>query len=219
MVVGEGSSRWGRWRVGVAISCAVVAVVGGGGVVAVWRLGLFNWDGRFEDLDACELMPEAEVLAPLVSNGRREPGESKPRSFLGLGGDTWSECKWSSVPTRVDRPFRTVRVHVQTKHAATDRNGPEVAADALQNWYDSRVRRGAQVTPVDVGEKGYGVTDKASFVVIVARIEVFDVHAKFRVSNAVVDVSARTHDEPGVKERAQVEGLAKTVAARLDTFG
>ncbi|MCP9951376.1 hypothetical protein [Actinomadura madurae] len=188
-------------------------------MVAAWRLGLFNSDGRFEDLDACALMPEAGVLAPLVSNGRREPGASKPRSFLGWGGDTWSECKWSSVPARIDRPFRTVRVHVQTKHAATDRTGPEVAADALQNWYDDRVRRGARVTPVNVGEKGYGVTDKATYVVIVARVEVFDVHAKFRVSNAVVDVSARTHDQPGVEEREQVDGLARRVAARLNSFG
>ncbi|SPT51798.1 MULTISPECIES: hypothetical protein [Actinomadura] len=123
------------------------------------------------------------------------------------------------MPAGIDRPFRTVRVHVQTKHAATNRTGPEVAADALQNWYDNRVRRGARVTPVDVGERGYGVTDKATYVVIVARVEVFDVHAKFRVSNAVVDVSARTHDQPGVEERAQVDGLAKRVAARLNSFG
>lgn len=74
------------------------------------------------------------------------------------------------------------------------------------------------MTPVDVGEKGYGITDKATYVVIVARIEVFDIHAKFRVSNAVVDVSARTHDQPGVKERAQVDGLARSVAARLNSL-
>jgi hypothetical protein len=163
-------------------------------------------------------MPEAGALASVVSNGRREPGSSEPRSFLGLGGDTWSECKWSSVPVGVDRPFRTVRVHVQTKHATSDRTGPEVADDALQIWYDNRLRRGAQVTSVDVGEKGYGVTDKATYVVIVARVEVFDIHAKFRVSNAVVDVSARTHDQPGAEERAQVDGLAKKVAARLNSL-
>ncbi|WP_433466211.1 hypothetical protein [Spirillospora sp. CA-128828] len=208
-----------RWRLGVAITSVFVAVVGGCGVAVAWRLGLFNSNGRFDDLDACELMPEAGELASLVSDGRREPGASKPRSLLGLGGDTSSECKWSSVPAGIDRPFRTVRVHVQTKHANSDETGPEAAAHVLQNWYDNRVRRGARVTPIKIGERGYGITDQATYVIILARVDVFDIHAKFRVSNAVLDVSARTHDQPGPKEREQVDVLARDVAARLNSFG
>ncbi|TDD80872.1 hypothetical protein E1293_19750 [Actinomadura darangshiensis] len=71
------------------------------------------------------------------------------------------------------------------------------------------------MTSVEVGENGYGVTDKATYDVVLAHVEVFDVHVKFRVSNAVLDVSARTHDQPGAREQTQVEGLAKAVAARL----
>lgn len=66
--------------------------------------------------------------------------------------------------------------------------------------------------------RGYRVTDKASYVVVFARIEVFDIHAKFRISNVVVDVSARTHEQPGEEEKAQVVALAKKVADRLRTM-
>ncbi|WP_433476135.1 hypothetical protein ACQPZP_03285 [Spirillospora sp. CA-142024] len=212
-VVQSGRSRW---RLGVAITSAFVAVVGGCGVAAAWRLGFFNSDGRFDDLDACALMPDATALAPLVSNGASEAVDSRPRTLFGFGGGpTRSECKWSSVPAGVDRPFRTVRVFVETTHATSDASGPENAAESLRVWHDNRVRRGSGMTSVDIGEKGYGITDTATYVIAFARIEVFDVHVKFRVSNAVLDVSARMHDQPGDSERAQVEGLAKAVAARL----
>ncbi|WP_165978312.1 hypothetical protein [Actinomadura darangshiensis] len=195
---------------------ALVAVVAGGGVTAAWRLGFFNADGRFDDLDACELMPDAAALTPLISNGAREQGDSQPRTLFGFGsGPTRSECKWSSVPAGVDRPFRTLRVFVETTHANSDGSGPEHAADSLRVWHDNRARRGSEMTSVEVGENGYGVTDKATYDVVLAHVEVFDVHVKFRVSNAVLDVSARTHDQPGAREQTQVEGLAKAVAARL----
>ncbi|MGP4026102.1 hypothetical protein [Actinomadura sp. 3N407] len=183
-----------------------------------WRLGLFNSDGRFEDVDACEIMPDAATLAPLVANGAREPGDSRPEGFLGLADDAAaSECKWSSVPAGVDRPFRTVRIHAATKQATTRQTGPERAAEALERWHGNRVQRGSTITSLRIGEEGYRTTDKATYVVVVARIEVFDIHAKFRISNVVVDVSARTHERPGEKENAQVVGLAKRVAARLDS--
>ncbi|TDB81209.1 hypothetical protein E1264_33050 [Actinomadura sp. KC216] len=183
--------------------------------MAGWQLGVFNSDGRFEDVDACRILPDAATLAPLVSNGAREPGDSEPRGFLGLGGDAHSECKWSSVPRGVDRPFRTVRVFAETAHASPEGSGPERAEERLVRWYENRVRRGSEVAVVDGGMKIYGTTDRASYVIVFAQIKVFDIHAKFRISNVVVDVSARTHTEPGEKERAQVVGLAKEVAGRL----
>ncbi|MFG2087591.1 hypothetical protein [Spirillospora sp. NPDC048824] len=184
-----------------------------------WRLGFFNSDGRFEDVDACEIMPDAATLAPLVSNGAREPGDSSPKGFLGLADDaTSSVCKWSSVPAGVDRPFRTVRIYAATKQATTRQTGPERAAESLEKWHGNRVRRGSPITSVRIGEEGYRTTDVATYVIVVARVEVFDIHAKFRISNVVVDVSARTHDEPGEGEKAQVVGLAKRVAARLDAL-
>lgn len=117
-------------------------------------MGLFNTDGRFEDVDACKILPDAATLASLVANGAREPGDSRPEGFLGLGGDARSECKWSSVPRRVDRPFRTVRVFAKTTHATSEQTGPERAVDDLALWYENRVRRGSQMTSVDLGEKG-----------------------------------------------------------------
>ncbi|MFG2249057.1 hypothetical protein [Spirillospora sp. NPDC048823] len=184
-----------------------------------WRLGFFNSDGRFEDVDACEIMPDGATLAPLVSNGAREPGDSSPKGFLGLADDaTSSVCKWSSVPAGVDRPFRTVRIYAATKQATTRQTGPERAAESLEKWHGNRVRRGSPITSVRIGEEGYRTTDVATYVIVVARVEVFDIHAKFRISNVVVDVSARTHDEPGEGEKAEVVCLAKRVAARLDAL-
>lgn len=197
----------------MAPACAVV--LGGCGATVAWRFGLFNSDGRFEDVDACELMPDTAILAPLVSNGSREPGDSKPDGLFGWGGDARSECKWSSTPRRVDQPFRTVRVFAKTTHATTDQSGPERAIEDLENWYSNRMGRGQEVTPADVGERGYRTIDKTSIVIVMARIDVFDIHAKFRISNVVVDVSARTHDQPGNKEKAQVTALAGAVANRL----
>ncbi|MFI0484386.1 hypothetical protein [Actinomadura sp. 9N215] len=194
---------------------ACVVVLGGCGATVAWRFGLFNSDGRFEDVDACKLMPAAGTLAAFVSKGAREPGDSRPEGLLGLGGDARSECKWSSVPRGVDQPFRTVRVFAKTAHATTDQTGPERAVEDVEIWHGNRVRRGQEVTSVDVGEKGYRTIDKASYVIVMARIEVFDIHAKFRISNVVVDVSARTHDQPDEKEKAQVVALAKVVAERL----
>ncbi|MEU8121283.1 hypothetical protein AB0C21_21455 [Spirillospora sp. NPDC049024] len=198
------------------LGVAFAAMVGGGGVAAARWLGLLNSDGRFDALDACALMPDAAVLAPLVSAGAREPGDSRPRTLLGFGdGDVRSECKWSSVPPGVDRPFRTVRVFVETKYGSREGSGPERAAESLRIWRENRMRRQSALTSVDVGEQGYGITDRASYVLILAKVEVFDIHVKFRVSNAVVDVSARTHVQPGDAEKAQVEGLARRIAARL----
>ncbi|MFI0406092.1 hypothetical protein [Actinomadura sp. 3N508] len=205
----------GRSRLVFVLVPGLVALLGGCGAMAGWQLGVFNSDGRFEDVDACRILPDAATLATLVSNGGREPGDSEPRGFLGLGGDAQSECKWSSVPRGVDRPFRTVRVFAETVHASPGGSGPERAKEDLARWYENRVRRGSQVSVVDGAEKIYGATDRASYVIVFARVEVFDIHAKFRISNVVVDVSARTHTEPGEKERAQVVGLARNVAARL----
>lgn len=163
-------------------------------------------------------MPDAPTLAPLVSNGSREPGDSKPDGLFGWAGDARSECKWSSVPRRVDQPFRTVRVFAKTAHATTDQTGPERATEDLEIWYSNRVRRDQEVTAADVGEKGYQTIDKTSIVIVLARIDVFDIHTKFRISNVVIDVSARTHDQPNDKKKAQVTALATAVAERLKSL-
>ncbi|GAA3934332.1 hypothetical protein GCM10023085_14620 [Actinomadura viridis] len=199
---------------------ASVAVLAGCGGAAGWSMGIFASKGRFRAVDACTLMPPPTVLAPLVRNGARERGDSRPRTLLGhtSGGDLASQCKWSSVPTGQDRPFRTVRVHVETKKR---RQGPVSAEDsaekALALWRkNTSPSRARTLTKVDLGEEGYTRTDQMAIQITVFRTDVYDLHAKFRASNAVVDVSARTHTEPGEKERALVLDLAREVAARLD---
>src|SRR5262245_34771151 len=99
-----------RRRLAVILVLTSVAAVGGCGVTGAWYIGLFASGGRFARLDACSLLPPPNALAPLVSHGAKEAGSSRPRTLLGLGGDVWSDCKWSSVPASRDRPFRTVRI-------------------------------------------------------------------------------------------------------------
>ncbi|MGH3390203.1 MAG: hypothetical protein ACRDOO_15150 [Actinomadura sp.] len=203
-----------RSRLALVIALAVVAGAGGCGSAA-WYLGLFTSDGRFDRLDPCTLLPPPR-LAPLVRDGAREPGDSRPRTLFGFGsGDASSECKWSSVPAGQDRPFRTVRIHTETK-IRDGRISAETRADrALALWYGNAARRGAPPSPVDVGEQGYRNTDTMEFQILFSRTVVYDLHVKFRISNALVDVSARTHTTPTGQDMARVLGLAQTVAAGL----
>ena len=188
-------------------------LLGGCGGTVAWQLGVFNADGRFEDVDACKIMPEPGRLASFVANGAREPRKPERRGIFDPEG---SECKWSSVPEGVDRPFRTVRVYVKTTDASSDDSGPERAVRDMRIWRENHVRRGTKLTPIDIGEESYRTVDRASYVIVLKRVDVYDIHAKFRISNAVVDVSARTHDQPGEVESAQVVALGKDFAARLN---
>lgn len=197
---------------------ASIAAVGGCGATAGWYAGLFTSKGRFRAVDACALMPPPSVLAPLVRDGAREPGDSRPKTLLGFGkGDLRSECKWSSVPSGQDRPFRTVRVHVETKDRVERTSAETRAAQSLAASRRNRAARPeAGVRPADVGEEGYTATDRTSVRLVLWNTDIYDVHVEFRMSNAVVDVSARTHTAPGERQRALVLGLARDVARRLD---
>lgn len=207
-----------RRRRGVSVAALVVAVVVGGIGALAWHAGLFTSNGRFDGLDACTLLPPPRAMASLVLNGAREKGDSRPKTWLGTrrGGDLASQCKWSSVPSGVDRPFRTVRIHAQTVFRR-QRTSAETQADRkLADWREAASRRGGgPVQPVEVGEEGYAKTDVMRFDLLVSRVNIYDLHVKFRVSNALLDVSARTHSEPGPAERALVLELARTVAASL----
>jgi hypothetical protein len=185
-------------------------------MAAAWYLGAFTSDGRFAGLDACTLLPSPDVLAPLVSHGAREAGSSQPKTLLGLGGDASSECKWSSVPSGQDDPFRTVRVYTRTTVRDRHTSAETTARRAQATRYLASTRRdGGRVKRVELGEQGFTVTDTMTVQVVFYRAVIYDLHAEFRISNALVDVSARTHTEPSEKDMALVLGLAKNIAGRV----
>ncbi|WP_345429571.1 hypothetical protein [Actinoallomurus vinaceus] len=190
------------------------------GIAAAWYIGLFTPDGRFSRVDAGRLLPPAASLAALVPNGAREPGDSRPRTFLGFGdGDTSSECKWSSVPAGQDRPFRTVRIRAETRVAERRTSGVTRAEQSLAVWADAARNGGRPTTPVAVGDGGYARVDTMTWVIVFSRVVVYDVHVRFRISNALVDVSARTHTRPDDQTTALVRGLAADTAKRLARLG
>ncbi|KAB2340589.1 hypothetical protein [Actinomadura rudentiformis] len=177
---------------------------------------MFTSKGRYDPIDACTLLPSTETLAPLVRNGAQESGDSRPKTFLDLGdqGNMTSQCKWSSVPPKQDRPFRTVRIHAKTMTNDGRRSAEKEADHDLDLWHRNNGRNRAR--PVTVAERAYATTDKTVISIFVVT-EIYDLHVKFRDSNVLVDVSARTHTPPGDKERALVLGLARDVAERLRT--
>lgn len=199
------------------MAAGAFAAVAGCAVAGCWYLGLFTSDGRYDGLDACTLLPPPDALAPLVRHGAREPGSSRPKTLLGWGGDASSECKWSSVPQGRDQPFRTVRVHAETTVRDGRTPAETQAKRALVRW--RRKNHAAPVEPVRVGEAGYATTDEMTVQILMSRIMIYDVHVEFRISNAVVDVSARTHSKPDDKAAALVLGLAENVAERLSHTG
>lgn len=202
----------------MAFVLALITVLG---LATAWYWGAFTSDGRFAGVDACTLLPPPYVLAPLVPHGAREPGSSRPRTLLGLGGDTSSECKWSSVPAGRDGPFRTVRVATRTTVRDGHTSAETRTRKALATWHSDSSRRDgtARVRRAGLGERGYTATDAITVQVVFARVDIYDLHAMFRISNALVDVSARTHTRPSEKDMALVLGLAKNVAGRLASAG
>lgn len=203
-----------RSRTASILALTGVAALGG----TAWYLGLFASHGRFAEVDACTLLPPPATLAPLVPNGAREPADSRPKTLLGLGGDLSSECKWSSVPAGRDGPFRTVRIHAKTMVHETHTSAETMARHALAASYRSDAgHQGARTEQIDVGAQGYRTTDMMTVQIVFSRTVIYDLHVKFRISNAVVDVSARTHTAPTDGDMALVLGLAKDVAERLDS--
>lgn len=207
------SPRWYRRRVVLVLASAAVL-----GMAIAWYLGAFTSNGRFSGLDACSLLPPPDVLAPLVSHGAQEPG-TRPRNIFDRA-DGASECKWSSVPAGRDDPFRTVRVYTRTTVRDRHTSAEATARKALAIWYlNSSQRDGGQVKGVELGEQGYTVTDTMVLQILFTHVVIYDLHAMFRISNALVDVSARTHAKPTEKDMALVLGLAENVAARLLSVG
>jgi hypothetical protein len=78
-------------------------------------------------------------------------------------------------------------------------------------------RRAGRGKRIDLGEQGYSATDTTEIQIVFSHTVIYDLHAKFRISNALVDVSARTHTAPSDQDMALVLELAKTVANRLDS--
>ncbi|MCP2340598.1 hypothetical protein [Actinomadura rupiterrae] len=197
------------WTIALTTTAAAAASV----TTGAWYIGLFTSDGRFTGRDACTLLPPPARLAPLVAAGAREPIDSRPKTVIGLGGDARSECKWSSVPEGQDHPFRTVRIHFEAVTRTGRVSAESRAKTEFQNW---RAKGSSPTRPVDIGDGGYTRTDVMTVKVLWSKTDIYDVHAKFRISNALVDVSARTHTEPGADKLALVVALARDIAAELD---
>lgn len=128
-------------------------------------------------------------------------------------GDTSSQCKWSSVPAGADHPFRTVAVRTDTR--IKERRTP-AETRAARAFAASRAAVHEHVTPVPLGPGAYAYTGVNRIRVIVVETDISDVHVVFRVSNAVIDVSGRTHARVTARHRELVLSLARTIAARLD---
>lgn len=218
------------YRFALVLVLTSVAYLSGCGAVTGWYLGWFTSNGRFAKLDACTLMPPG-ALAQLLSHAAREPGSSQPAEVSGNStGTLGSQCRWSSVPEGDDDPFRTVRIYAETT-VHDGRTPAEAEAKAeLASWrqWDSRqagvqlgnmAASGMRVQPVRLGEESYTVIDEAEINFLLSDITVYDVHAKFRISNAVLDVSARTHAKPDQQTAALMYGLAGNIAQRLAHTG
>lgn len=209
-----------RRRRGLAFGLVLAscAAAGGCGAAAAWYVGLFTSNGRFDGLDACALFPPEKDVAVLVRNPAREPVDSRPKPLLGgwSGGNLRSECKWSSVPKGRDEPFRTVRVHTETMKRSGRTSAEERARLSLESWYRARAaRRDTDARPIGVGEQGYANTDTMRADLVFLRVTVYDLHVKFRVSNGLIDVSARTHSRPSTKEWDLLVDLARKVEANV----
>jgi hypothetical protein len=155
-------------------------------VTAAWQFGAFTDDGWFDRVDACPLLPPG-ALSHLV----RDPvpdrdGESHPpRSFLGWGGgDLTAVCKWSSSAAGRDAPFRTVRLFAETRiDDPPHQSAPDRARKIFASWR-SRAGSGSGVRDEPgLAEEGFSLVDHMSIQIVFARTDIYDVHAKFRISN------------------------------------
>ncbi|WP_204071328.1 hypothetical protein [Planotetraspora phitsanulokensis] len=190
----------------------------GCGVTAAWWFGAFTDHGRFHRVDACPLMPP-DTLRHLVWDPVPDrDGESHPpRTLLGLGGgDLTAVCKWSSLIAGRDAPFRTVRVYAETRTADPPYQGAtQRARELFATWRrGAGPQSGARDEP-GLAEEGFSLVDHMSIQIVFARTDIYDIHAKFRTSNLMVDLSARTHTRPSAELRAQLVATARQIADRL----
>ncbi|MBC6466270.1 hypothetical protein [Actinomadura alba] len=197
---------------------ALVLVVSGCGVTAAWWSGAFTDDGRFDRVAACPLLPPG-MVSRLVHKPVPDPdGEAHPpRSFLGIGGgDRTAVCKWSTSVAGTDAPFRTVRLHAETRvDDPPHESAPERARALYATW-----RRNARPTSdvrdePGLAEQGFSLVDHMRIQILFNRTDVYDVHVKFRVSNLLVDLSGRTHTRPSPQLRARLVASAREIAAGL----
>ncbi|MBC6456560.1 hypothetical protein [Actinomadura sp. HBU206391] len=205
-------------RAVLTVILALVLVVGGCGVTGAWWFGSFTDDGRFERVDACTLLPPGALPRLVRDPVPDRDGESHPpRTAIGWGGgDLTAVCKWSSSVAGRDAPFRTVRLYAETRTADPPyESAPERARELFAGWR-SRAVPGADVRDEPgLAEEGFSLVDQMSILVVFARIDVYDVHVKFRTSNLLVDLSARTHTRPSAELRARLVAVAHQVAAGM----
>jgi hypothetical protein len=113
-----------------------------------------------------------------------------------------------------------VRIHSETKVHEGHTSAEARAEQALASWKRKAFQsHGTQVKPVEEGEEGYTATDETTIQIMLSRTVIYDVHAKFRISTALMDVSARTKAKPDEKAMALVLGLAKNIAERVARTG
>jgi hypothetical protein len=202
-----------RARPILAIVGAVLLMFGGCGASVAYLAGVFADHGRFSEVDACPLLPP-DTLAKLVKDPvPDQDGESHPPKGF-WGGDPTAVCKRSSAIAGTDAPFRTVRVYTETLRIDAPSHGaPERAHNLWTRWRHNATHPGPELRDEKrLGEEAFSTIDHTSFGTL---IDIFDVHAKFRVSNLVVDVSARTQTEPTEALRAQVVAAARQAVGRL----
>jgi hypothetical protein len=205
-------------RAVLAAIVAVVLVVSGCGVMGAWWFGAFTDDGRFDRVDACPLLPPSALTGLVQDPVPDRDGESHPpRSLFGWGGgDLTAVCKWSSSVAGRDAPFRTVRLFAETRIADPPyESAPERARELFASWRN-RAGPGAGLRDEPgLAEEGFSLVDHMSIQIVFARIDIYDVHVKFRTSNLLVDLSARTHTRPSAELRARLVAVAHQVASHL----
>jgi hypothetical protein len=200
-----------RARLAAVIAAAVTAALAVVGTAA-WQVGFFADRGRYPHaVDACPLMTDAAAAAVLPAPRLdTNPHSSYPaRTLFGWGGDERSECRWEA--TGQATPFQAMRLVVE-RRVHNGRTGAATRGRALfTEWRHRAQATGGQVQPVPgLGEEAFAISEKGSFLWNTW----YDEHVRFRVSNLLIDISARTQHTSPQTDRL-IGQAAQSVAARL----
>jgi hypothetical protein len=94
-------------------------------------------------------------------------------------------------------------------------SAPQRARELSATWRSRASPESGVRDEPGLAQEGFSLVDHMSIQILFARTDIYDVHAKFRTSNLLVDLSARTHSRPSAQLRAQLVATARQIAARL----